>query len=203
MSKPTVKDLAKVKRLARYLQTAPRLTLQSCCEHGQGDEIHAYVDADWAGCRASRRSTSGGLLTVGGMVVKSWSSTQGSIATSSGESEFYALVRGAAEALGLQAALADLGWAMRPKVFVDSSAAKAVSGRVGLGKTRHIEVRYLWVQQTVRRKPRASGTSRTFSVEPTSLCTSSDGGGGAASAEGGCQGYDTLFSHVQSASAPS
>lgn len=42
-------------------------------------------------------------MTVGGMVVKRWSSTQGPIATSSGEWEYDALVRGAAKAIGLQA----------------------------------------------------------------------------------------------------
>lgn len=96
MSTPTTKDLAKIKRLARYVQTVPRLTLQSNSEQRQSDEIHAFVDAAWAGCRASMRSTGGGVFTVGGMVVKSWCSTQGSIVTSTGESEFFALVRGSA-----------------------------------------------------------------------------------------------------------
>lgn len=85
--------------------------------------IPAYVNADWEGYRTSMRSTSGGMLTTGGMVVKSLTSTQGASATSSGESELYDLFRGAAEALGPQAALADLGCTMRSKVFVDSSAA--------------------------------------------------------------------------------
>lgn len=31
---------------ARYFQTAPRLSLRSTRERGQGEEIHAYVDAD-------------------------------------------------------------------------------------------------------------------------------------------------------------
>ena len=100
----------------------------------------------------TRKSTSGGLLVVAGMVVKSWSSTQGSVATSSGEAEYYSLARGSAEALGLAAALKDLGWELFPRVMVDSSAAKAVAGRLGLGRTRHIEVRFLWLQEAVRRR---------------------------------------------------
>ena len=73
------------------------------------------------------------------------------MALSSGEAEYYALVKTAAEALGVQALAADLGWSMRVRIFLDSSAAKAMASRVGLGRVRHLEVRYLWVQQSVKR----------------------------------------------------
>jgi len=35
---------------------------------------------------------------------------------------------------------------------VDSSAAKAMASRTGLGKTRHINVEYLWSQEVVKEK---------------------------------------------------
>lgn len=104
--------------------------MQSDGEQRQGNGLHEYIDAELAGCRASTRSTSGGLLTITGMSVTSWSSTQGSIATSSRESEFYTLVRGVVEALGLHAALAGVGWAMRPE-FVGSSARRGSWGEQG------------------------------------------------------------------------
>jgi len=85
------------------------------------------------------------------MVVRSWSTTQATIATSSGEAEYYALVRGSAESLGLQSALRDIGYEMKVEVRVESSAAKAIASRLGLGRTRHLEVRFLWVQEKVRR----------------------------------------------------
>ena len=44
----------------------------------------------------------------------------------------------------------DLGWCVGLKVWTDSSAAKAVGSRRGLGKLRHIELKYLWVQELVR-----------------------------------------------------
>ncbi len=84
------------------------------------------------------------------MVVRSWSTTQATIATSSGEAEYYALVRGSAESLGLQSTLRDIGYEMKVEVRVDSSAAKAIASRLGLGRTRHLEVRFLWVQEAVR-----------------------------------------------------
>ena len=43
-----------------------------------------------------------------------------------------------------------MGWKMSVRVHTDSSAAKAVASRRGLGKLRHIELKYLWVQELVQ-----------------------------------------------------
>ena len=37
------------------------------------------------------------------------------------------------------------------EVLTDASAAKGIASRRGLGKTRHVAVHYLWVQEKVRR----------------------------------------------------
>ena len=66
---------------------------------------------------------------MGGDVVKSWAKTQGSIALSSGEAEYYAMVKGAAEALGLRSLLEDLGVKAWIRLAVDSSAAKSMASR--------------------------------------------------------------------------
>ena len=60
--------------------------------------------------------------------MKSWSLTQATVATSSGEAEFNALVRGAAEALGVKAGLDELGWEMPIDIMTDSAAAKSMRG---------------------------------------------------------------------------
>jgi hypothetical protein len=38
------------------------------------------------------------------------------------------------------------------EVVVDSSAAQSTVSRVGLGKTKHVEVKWLWVQEAVARR---------------------------------------------------
>jgi len=85
-------------------------------------------------------------------MIKTWTGTQASIALSSGESEYYALVKGVSQGLGTQALFGDFGIKVELHVHTDSSAAKGITERVGLGKTRHIAVHLLWIQQHLRNK---------------------------------------------------
>ena len=85
-------------------------------------------------------------------LLKSWSSTQKVIALSSGEAEYYGIVRGAAEAIGIQSIMKDMEVETGIQVSEDSVAAKGIADRTGLGRVRHIEVNQLWVQEKVRDK---------------------------------------------------
>ena len=81
--------------------------------------------------------------------MKHWSSTQATIALSSGEAELVALVKAMAEGLGVQALASDLGWRVNVRVFTDSSAANSIVCRSGIGRVRHLETRLMWVQEAV------------------------------------------------------
>ena len=59
MARPTSGDWALLKRLARYLVGSPRAVAHYAWQH-QAPGFDTYVDSDWAGCRATARSTSGG-----------------------------------------------------------------------------------------------------------------------------------------------
>ena len=89
---------------------------------------------------------------VGWHTIKTWSSTQATIALSSGESELYALTKGASQALGFIALTRDLGSYMHAVVHTDASATLGIVNRQGLGKLRHVKVQYLWLQEKVRDK---------------------------------------------------
>ena len=89
-------------------------------------------------------------MTVDGVGVKHWSRTQKARALSTGEAEYYAMVTSCAEGLGLQALAEDMGWKVTVRIWTDSSAAKAVAKRRGLGKLRHVELKWLWVQDMVK-----------------------------------------------------
>ena len=154
MAVPTTRSQGKLKRLARYLMEYPRLILKFLKKRKEErrDIVDVFGDSDWAGCLRTRRSTTGGVAALSGTGVKSWSSTQASVAQSSGEAEYYALARAAAEGRGIQALMRDLGWDAVVRVWVDSSAAKSIASRVGLGKIRHMEVKFLWIQEMVKNK---------------------------------------------------
>ena len=94
----------------------------------------------------------GGVLMVDGGVTKTWSSMQATVAQSSGEAEDYAMIQAAAEALGMQSVMRDLGWEARIRLWVDSSAAKSMASRIGIGRVRHMEVKFLWLQEAVKNR---------------------------------------------------
>ena len=115
----------------------------------KADVLDVYSNSDWAGCKATRESTSGGMLVVDGCCLRSWSSTQATVATSSGEAEFDAPVKAAAEGSGLQAVACDLGVELRVVLWVGSSTAQSISSRNGVGKTKRVEVKFLSEQNQV------------------------------------------------------
>ena len=149
MANPREGDWAALKRIGRYLKGAPRL-IQSFRWQTLPKSVDVLTDSDWAGCRATCRSTSGGVARLGSHALKSWSSTQLTIALSSAEAELYALTKGAAQALGFITLLADLGVEVSATVHTDASAAIGIARRAGLGKLRHLNVRYLWLQQELQ-----------------------------------------------------
>ena len=106
-----------------------------------------YVDSNWAGCKTTRKSTSGGAMMVGLHCVKSWAKTQATVALSSGEAELIGTVKGACEGLGLKSLMSDLGLEVRVRMFVDASAALGIIHRQGIGKIRHLDTSVLWLQQ--------------------------------------------------------
>ena len=84
---------------------------------------------------------------------KAWASTQGAVALSSAEAEFYAMMEGAQRGKWAITVARELGVRLGEGGLVlktDSEAAKSFVSRRGLGRMRHIEVRELWLQEEVR-----------------------------------------------------
>ena len=69
---------------------------------------------------------------------------------SSGEAEFYAIVEGISRALGVQSLLKDLGQFLKVQIHTDSTAGKGIAQRNGIGKVRHLDTKYLWIQSVVK-----------------------------------------------------
>ena len=149
MSTPTTRSMRRMKRAARYLVGIPKLTIEYVEQHPP-NQVIIYVDSDWAGCRDTRKSTSGGVAMHGLHCVKTWASTQATRATSSGEAEFYAIVEGCSRGLGMKSLIEDLWGSAGLTLFSDASAGRGMAFRKGLGKVRHIETKYLWIQDLIK-----------------------------------------------------
>ena len=65
---------------------------------GVWNDIDVWTDTNYAGCRETRKSTSGGVILLGKRTIKGLSRTQRVIALSFGEAEYVA-----AEAIGSKA----------------------------------------------------------------------------------------------------
>ena len=152
MASPEVHDWEKAKRIARYLKGKPR-AIQHFAFGKIPPQLDGFTDSDWAGESPSLKSTSGGILTWSGCLIKSWSSSQTTIALSSAEAELYAMSRCAQHALTLVSVASDLNIELHPTIHTDASAALSIACRSGAGgRTRHVKVQYLWVQGAVSRK---------------------------------------------------
>jgi hypothetical protein len=94
------------------------------------------------------------VLKLGRHVLRTWSSTQATIATSGVEAELITMYDDAARGMCMQTALEEMG--LRPtlsmiQVLTDSSVAKSYVACRGLGRMRHLEVKVLWLREQVQR----------------------------------------------------
>jgi hypothetical protein len=153
VSRPTVLMEARLMRLIRYYAGHPELLW--CYELQATPEIVlAEGDSDWAASSEElRRSTSGGVIRYGGHLWEAYSVTQATQALSSGEAEFYATGSAMARGFLAKAFLQETGCAgINLQVSSDSAAGRGICHRHGVGKVRHLELRYLWAQERVRLK---------------------------------------------------
>ena len=88
---------------------------------------------------------------LGRHCLRTWSSTQGAIALSSAEAEFYAMIDGVLRGKGVLNLALEVGVRVSVviRLFTDRAAAKSFVAKRGLGGMRHLQLRDLWLQQQV------------------------------------------------------
>ena len=69
ISKPREADKRKLKRMGRYLKGFPRVVQRFVCQE-PGEQLKVYTDADWGGCKRTRKNTSGGVVMRGDHCIK-------------------------------------------------------------------------------------------------------------------------------------
>ena len=141
----------RLKHLVRCLIGVPRLPFRYEWQ-ALPDHMTIYTDSNFAGCAATRRSTSGGVVMFGKHCVKTWSSTQPTVSLASAEAELQGIANGGTNGLGIQAVANDLGIALNIHILTDASAAIGIVKRRGLGRVRRLATTDLWLQERIRDK---------------------------------------------------
>ncbi|CAE8602804.1 unnamed protein product [Polarella glacialis] len=147
---PTTRDWARLKKTARYLQTTRELVLELKVDSTMPPSILVWCDASFASDEQCK-STSGNLVFLQGLLLQSSSKTQAVTAKSSAEAELLGVNSGVSEGLFVQSLLLDILDEIVPlEALTDSTACLGITGRLGLGRLKHVEVKHLWIQEAVR-----------------------------------------------------
>ena len=117
MANPVKGGWKRLKKVSRFLRGREAVTWELPWQD-EIKEFHAYADSDWAGRRGSRKSTSGGLVMLGKNCIKTWSSTQGAVALSSAEADFYAMIEVVVRSKGILSVAKEVGVLMTDKVHL-------------------------------------------------------------------------------------
>ena len=87
-------------------------------------------------------------MFLDGQVIYTFSRNQKSVALSSGEAEYYAGASAASDSILLKEAIQFLtGRTCKVNLYLDSSAARGIITRQGVGRVKHLQIRTLFLQE--------------------------------------------------------
>nr|GEZ92704.1 copia protein [Tanacetum cinerariifolium]GFA66156.1 copia protein [Tanacetum cinerariifolium]GFA85361.1 copia protein [Tanacetum cinerariifolium]GFC62530.1 copia protein [Tanacetum cinerariifolium] len=150
-AKPIEKNLKEVKRIFCYLWGTINTGLWYSKDFGF--ELTGFLDANYAGCKDTFKSTSGGAQFLGEKLV-SWSSKkQDCTPLSTVEAEYVSLSAYCAQVLWMRTQLTDYGFHFNKiPIYCDSKSAIAIScNPIQHSRTKHITVRYHFIKEHVEK----------------------------------------------------
>jgi len=152
-SLPTVEHWTAVKRILRYLKGTENLGI--AYRRNNFESCSGYADADWAGDRTDRRSTSGYCFKLNGGLISWRSNKQTCVALSTAEAEYVALAAAAQEAAWLRTLFTGLKFCNGDAIVIneDNQAAIYLSkDSRNHPKTKHISIKYHFVRDMIERE---------------------------------------------------
>jgi len=143
-----------VKRIMRYLQGTVNYGIVLGASEGSGNNmiLECYVDADWAGDKTDRKSTSGYVTFLDKSLVSWKCEKQAVVAQSTTEAELISANSGAREVIALRRIMIDLGIPqVKPTtMFEDNQGCIALMHNdVKNKRTKHIEIKYFWIRDQI------------------------------------------------------
>ncbi|KAI4369936.1 hypothetical protein MLD38_018327 [Melastoma candidum] len=149
-SAPKESHLTLVKRIFRYLFGTTNLGLWY--SKRSSFDLIRYSDADFAGCKIDRKSTSGTCQLLGDMHISWHSKKQASVALSTAEAEYIAAASCCAQLLWMRQQLEDYGFKFDniPIRCDNTSAINLTKNHVQHSKSKHIELRHHFIRDHVK-----------------------------------------------------
>jgi len=148
-SEPTLAHWRAVKRVMQYLKDKPNLGLHYS-KSGKENQIVAFADADHAMDIDTRHSTTGYVVLLNGGPIVWRTKKQSIIAASTTEAEFVAASVACREILWARQLMSEIGREQcePTNLYVDNqSAICLISNQQLHEKTKHIQIKYLLVQE--------------------------------------------------------
>jgi hypothetical protein len=139
---PKEVHLRAMKRIMRYLIYTPKFGLWY--PKGSTFDLIGYSDADWAGCKVDRKSTSGTCQFLGRSPVSWASKKQNSITLSTAEAEYITVGQCYAQLLWMRQTLRDYGYKLSkvPLLCDNESAIRMADNPIEHSCTKHIDIQY-------------------------------------------------------------
>ena len=150
MSSPTVVYWEVLGQILYYLKGAPGHGL-FYSNHGHSN-IECFSDADWAGSKVDRRSTTRFCIFVGGNLVSWRSKKQNVVSRSSAKSEYRAMTQSVSEVIWIRQLLNEIGHKilMPAKLWCDNQAAIHIaSNTVFYEQIKHIEIDCHFIREKI------------------------------------------------------
>ena len=154
MHQPTPTLRLAITRIFRYLQYTLHFGLKYAFSNTT--TVSIYSDADWAGDRPSRRSTSGCCTFVNGHLISWYSKKQATVALSTMEAEYVAASIAVQECKWIKQLLNELQVQQSsgaPILYCDNqSALFSMENQQVSSRTKHIDIRYHFIKDAVENK---------------------------------------------------
>ncbi|KAL1203338.1 Retrovirus-related Pol polyprotein from transposon TNT 1-94 [Cardamine amara subsp. amara] len=150
MQTPSKHHWGMIDRILRYLKGTPGKGIWM--GRNNATDIVGYCDADWAGDKSDRKSTTGYCTFVGGNLVTWRSKKQKVVSRSSAEAEYRAMANTTGELVWIKAFLKDLGIKSSAPITLhcdNQAAIHIASNSVFHERTKHIEVDCHYVREKV------------------------------------------------------
>nr|GEX91851.1 copia protein [Tanacetum cinerariifolium] len=150
-ARPTENHLKEVKRIFRYLKGTINIGLWYSKD--SSFELTAFLDVDHAECLDTRKSTSRGIQFLSDKLVSWMSKKHDCIVMSLAKAEYVALSTSCTQVMWMRTQLKDYGFDYNKiPLYYDYQSAIAIScNPVQLSHTKHINVRYHFIKEQVKR----------------------------------------------------